>query len=206
MRILRRMRIAVIILRWWRSGKPSPPPHEVKELVVRAYATRFRRRILLETGTYLGDMVEAMRHRFDRIISIEVDTSLAVQAKLRFRGEDHIEIVCGDSGVAMPEMLAGMKGEGIFWLDGHYSGGITSKGSQETPVGSELRHIFAHGKKPVILIDDARLFNGENDYPSLADIQSLTSSFSPEYICEAKNDIIRIYPRPNGHRLVWWHF
>jgi hypothetical protein len=43
------------------QGKPVPPPHFVKQSVVRKYAKKFRIEVLVETGTYHGAMVEAMR-------------------------------------------------------------------------------------------------------------------------------------------------
>jgi len=180
-----------------------PPPHQLKERVVKRYAARFGVKILVETGTYLGDMVNAMRDLFSRITSVEVDAALAAEAGKRFAGQRHISIVCGDSGVVLPELLAGMEGDCLFWLDGHYSGGITAKGAHETPIEAELRHIGAHGGSPVILIDDARLFDGKNKYPSLEDIRALARRFWPAHECEVKNDIIRIHPRLNERRRIW---
>jgi hypothetical protein len=68
---LLKLRIAVEhrheIHRWERSGRPVPPPHAAKQAVLRAYARAFRTPVLVETGTYMGDMVAAMLDQFDRI-------------------------------------------------------------------------------------------------------------------------------------------
>jgi len=58
------------LVEWERIGKPVPPPHIIKQKVLRDYSKIYGLRILVETGTYLGDMVEAMKANFDRIYSI----------------------------------------------------------------------------------------------------------------------------------------
>src|SRR5215218_10537809 len=83
---------------WEKQGRPSPPPHIVKEELIREYAKTFNTNFLIETGTYLGDMVHAIKKSFSRIISFELDHSLATQAQSRFANDNHIQIVEGDSG------------------------------------------------------------------------------------------------------------
>ena len=54
-----------------RSDAPVPPPHVVKQRVLREYAERYELKVFVETGTYRGDMVQAMKPLFDKIYSIE---------------------------------------------------------------------------------------------------------------------------------------
>src|SRR4026208_67628 len=91
---------------WERQGRPSPPPHIVKEELIRDYAKTFNTNILIETGTYLGDMVHAMKKSFSRAISFELDQTLATQARQRFSSDSHIEIIQGDSGKLLGDYLA----------------------------------------------------------------------------------------------------
>jgi hypothetical protein len=52
----------------------------------------------------------------------------------------------------------------LFWLDGHFCGGVSAHGDKGTPILEELNLILSHRvKEHVILIDDARLFNGTFD-------------------------------------------
>src|SRR3954451_5609011 len=167
---------------WEKQGRPSPPPHIIKEELIREYAKTFNTPILIETGTYLGDMVHAMRKTFSKLISFELDQTLATQARERFANDNQIEIIQGDSGKLLGEHLAGINEPCLFWLDGHYSGGITAKGSLETPIKNELTAILSHPTDGhVILIDDARCFTGEHDYPTIDELKSLVAARKPNH-------------------------
>ena len=76
-------------------------------------AERFGLKTLVETGTYYGEMVAAMKRRFDRIYSIEFVPELAERAQRKFARDQHIKIFCGDSRVVMPEVLGLLKGAGV---------------------------------------------------------------------------------------------
>jgi len=62
---------------WILRGRPERSPHLLKQKVVREYCQRFGLKTLVETGTYYGEMVVAMKRRFDRIYSIEFVPELA---------------------------------------------------------------------------------------------------------------------------------
>jgi hypothetical protein len=179
---------------WERQGRPSPPPHIVKEELIRDYAKKFKTNVLIETGTYLGDMVHAMKKSFARIVSFELDAQLAAQARERFAADKQIEIVQGDSGKLLDDYLNTINEPCLFWLDGHYSGGITAKGALETPIQNELAAILSHPVDGhVILIDDARCFTGENDYPTLDELCAFVAEPKPEHKFSVEHDVIRIH-------------
>lgn len=180
--------------KWLQAGMNDPPPHRAKVKIVQEYARRFSIYTLIETGTYLGEMVYANRRRFHTIISIELDRSLYERAKERFKKYPRVSIVHGDSGTVLPMILKNVKTSCLFWLDGHYSGSGTAKGRSETPILNELLHIKSHGDNHVILIDDARLFHGKNDYPALEELRSFSQSLWPRSAFDVQYDIIRICP------------
>jgi len=159
--------------------------HDYKKQVVSSYGSGVR--VLIETGTYYGEMVEAQMDNFDRIISIELSERLYKKAVDKFRGVKNVVILNGDSGKLLPSIVKTLHEPVIFWLDGHYSGGVTAKGSKETPIREELACILNHHIKHVILIDDARCF-GKGDYPTLEEIQAVKGKYS----YELKHDIIRL--------------
>ncbi len=179
--------------RWIKRGKTGPAPHICKQATIRGYAKKYGLKTLVETGTYLGSMVNAMKGEFDEIISIELDQKLSEMARRRFAHYGHISIIQGDSARILPKLLLARKNRCLFWLDGHYSGGITAKGARETPIVQELLEILRHPVDGhVVLVDDARDFNGERDYPTLAEIRQLIGEHRPDWKIEVKDDIIRI--------------
>jgi hypothetical protein len=181
--------------RWVNSGEPTPPPHSVKQMTVKAFAKRFGANMFVETGTYLGDMVSAIKNCFQTIYSIELSPDLCNKAKKKFAHFKHVNIVEGDSSRVLGEILKRINEPCLFWLDGHYSKGITAKGEKETPILEELRAILKHPvQNHIILIDDARCFTGENEYPTIATLKKLIVSKYPDYVFTVESDIIRIHP------------
>jgi len=179
------------------GGRAGLVPHVHKQAIIRDYARRHRLSVLVETGTYRGDMVAAMRNTFREIHSIELDADLHRSATDRFAGSPHVFVYQGDSGKVMPAVLKGLQEPALFWLDGHFSGGVTAKAGTDTPVRAEVAEIFrAGGHAHVVLIDDARLFTGEGDYPSLAELESLVRGFRPQASVTAEDDVIRVVANP----------
>ena len=171
-----------------------PSMHIVKQNNIHEYREKYQLNILVETGTYLGDMVEAQKRYFNKVYSIELSNELYSQAVDRFGQDSNVEIILGDSGQKLKELLEIIKEPALFWLDGHYSAGFTAKGNLNTPIIEELRTVLTNGKEHVILIDDARLFTGEDDYPSIFQLCSFVNDLSPERKVIVADDIIRITP------------
>jgi hypothetical protein len=180
-------------LSWCLYGCPNPPPNIHKRRVISKYAKDHGIRTLIETGTYFGDTINAVSRHFDEIHSIEMSEYLANRARGRFKNSTKISIHCGDSAAFLPIILEKIESPALFWLDAHYSGGITARGDSDTPISKELEFIFQHAVKGhVILIDDARDFLGTNGYPTIDFIRELTGK-NPAYSkCEVESDIIRI--------------
>jgi hypothetical protein len=178
-----------------RAAKDGPPPHAVKQAVIRTYARRHGTRILVETGTFLGDMVEAMKLDFEHVYSIELSPQLFDKAKARFHDAPNVTLIQGDSGHAIKDVLSRLKEPALFWLDGHWSDGITARGDRDTPVREELDAILATGALPhVILIDDARLFGADPAYPTIEELRKQVSARRPQLELAVDTDIIRIAP------------
>ena len=191
---LRAMRHGRELRRWVARGKPVPPPHIVKQRTINQLADRFGLKTLVETGTYYGDMVEAMKRRFSRIYSIELSKELCERAAKRFRADRHVMIIQGDSGAELGKLVRRIDQPALFYLDGHYSGGITAQGAKWTPIYEELSHIFDHDPRHVIVIDDARCFGRDPDYPSLEALREFIRSRRPGAGVEVEDDSIRITP------------
>ncbi|MGA8572955.1 MAG: hypothetical protein WBQ36_06945 [Desulfobaccales bacterium] len=179
--------------KWENDGRPIPPPHIVKRLAVQEYGNKFALTTFIETGTYIGDMIYGMRKTFNNIYSMELNEKLYLKVLKKLHRFPHIKIFHGDSGELFPKILENITQPCLFWLDAHYSGGITSKGSIETPIIKELTSIITHSVKThCILIDDARCFIGDNDYPTLDILRGFIQTKRPDSTFEIKDDIIRI--------------
>ena len=183
------------MIEWEKRGRSGPPPPVIKQRVVGQYAQQFNVDTLVETGTYMGEMIRATKDIFREIFSIELGDELYKEAKKKFAKYPYISIIHGDSAKVLPKILKSLKRPCLFWLDAHYSGGITVKGNIETPIAEELRAILSHPvRNHIILIDDARCFNGKNDYPTVEWLKDYILKCRPNWNFEIKNDIIRIHP------------
>lgn len=182
---------------WEKSGQPIPPPHIVKQRTVRALATACSSRVLVETGTFKGDMVYAMTPFFDRIYSIELSSTYFERAQRRFRGQSNVRLLLGDSGLLLRDIVSILDRPAIFWLDGHYSGGSTAKGEQDCPLLNELAHI-ASGKDlgHAIAIDDARYLTGDDGYPTVAELRAWVMNRWPQARVRIEHDIVSVATAP----------
>ncbi len=154
--------------RWERNGRTSSPPHLVKQRVIRRYAAKHHCKTLVETGTFRGDMILAMLDDFCTLYSIELHPKLHSRARSLFTHRPKVRLLHGDSGEKISEVLTELEEPAVFWLDGHFSAGNTAKGKLNTPIIAELDKVLSHKiSNHVVLIDDARLFNGQDDYPTL---------------------------------------
>jgi hypothetical protein len=194
LRPLQEINLSRQVTAWKQSGGPIPPPYTVKQYAVIQYQKKYCCSTFIETGTYLGDMIEAQKRRFNKLISIELAESLFQRSKARFTSDVHIEILEGDSGKVLPSIMQHITEPVIFWLDGHYSQGETAKGDLECPIIAEIDAILVtapHKLPHVILIDDARDFTGKNDYPTIEGLDKYIKQINPAYELEVKDDIIR---------------
>ena len=179
--------------RWKEKGCPPAVPHLIKQATLKEYANKYSIKVFVETGTFYGDMVEAMKGYFGKIYSIELSEGYYQAAKERFAGDERIKILHGDSGKEIDKIIKELKEPALFWLDGHYSGGTTARGDKETPVFEELAHIFnAADPGHVIIIDDARDFGTDPAYPTLEELKDFVFSKRNNMKMTVKNDSIRI--------------
>lgn len=128
---------------------------------------------VIETGTYLGETSGYFAKLGHEVHTIEVSEKLsdAIFPMLRAIG---VNCYRGDSGVLIPQIMQKILEHGSdkanFWLDGHWSGGISARAKDyETPIVSELNSIAAFLPKfasVVIAIDDIRCFGNDPSYPS----------------------------------------
>jgi hypothetical protein len=175
---------------YWRlRGSPMRRvPHLVKQRTVREYARRYGLRVLVETGTHMGQMISAMLPVMDHIYSIEMDDWSYNRARRKFAGHPKVHLVHGESGQTLPRVLAEIRQPCLFWLDAHNF-------DKETPIREELKAIAGHGvRKDVILVDDSNCFDGRNQYPTMDWVRQFVRQNLPGYAVEDRMHMIRIAP------------
>jgi hypothetical protein len=181
--------------RWHHAGWELPLPNLLKRSILVRYARLHQLTALVETGTYLGDTPWALRKTFAEIHTIELSPVLGRLAKERFRRLAHIRVHEGDSATLLPELLNDLKRPTLFWLDGHFSGGITTQGETNTPICDEVLAIAKRcAVRFVVLVDDARSFGLEPGYPSLDQFTKQVTAWLPGAAISIENDIIAIVP------------
>lgn len=177
---------------WQLRGRPVRSPHLLKQRTVREYAQRYGLRVLVETGTYYGEMVAAMKAHFDRIYSVEYEPQLAQRAIRKFERYRHIRILEGDSQKVIPDLLKSIEQPALFWLDAGYYGWAGLQGDQQR-LTTEMEAILRHPLQGhVILMDDARGLNGQNGAPTVAELKQRIESEFPGRQVEVQYDILRI--------------
>lgn len=157
---------------WERRMFSAPSPSHIKRSTLRRNGNPFS--IWVETGTFQGDTTQFLANTAQFVHSIEPEPTLFRRATERFKDIRNVHIHLGLSENVLPELLEQLTGDVNFWLDGHYSGGITHKGPIETPILHELDTIERHRERfsqLTVMIDDIRCFHPHipeySSYPDL---------------------------------------
>lgn len=111
----------------------------------------------IEGGTYTGGTALLMSDFFDKVYTIEKSDEMYEIARKNISARQNISLLKGDTREHLGKILA-ENDNLLFWLDAHWSGGLTYGENDECPLLQELEIIFSHQKNFSILIDDARLF------------------------------------------------
>ncbi|MGH3430856.1 MAG: hypothetical protein ACRDQZ_25355 [Mycobacteriales bacterium] len=187
------VRYAPATAAWLAGGCVGLAPDPVKRQIISSYLRHFKLKTFVETGVYVGDtLAQVSRDRSVRCTSIELAEPYYRDAVNRFRRRANVDLLRGDSGELLPALVEALDAPALFWLDGHWSGGATAKGPVDSPISSELDAILSSPiRDHVVLIDDARCFDGHGGYPHLGELLE-TVRRSSGYRCEVSADIIRL--------------
>ena len=171
----------------------SPPPHFIKQSLLLRHGINDS--IWVETGTYLGYTTKFLSENFRYVHSIEPSKKCLRIARRNLRFSKNVTLHEGTSELCLESICSSLKGDICFWLDGHYSEGITFKGVVDTPIVFELETIkkyLSNFSNTVILIDDIRLSHIEKGkYPSLSFYANWADSVGMDWIIELDSFIIK---------------
>lgn len=178
---------------WIMKIKKGPPPGTFKRIYLRRLANKYKLKVFVETGTYRGETINALKNSFDSLYSIELSSDLYDKAKARFNRYPHIKIYNGDSKDILPQIVKQLDEPALFWLDAHYSGGVTA--FSENPIIHEVTTIIKAKKEDVVVIDDLRLFGTDPDYPKYQELKDYVQKIcNGAFVVEAGPDCILITP------------
>lgn len=194
-----RIRNHLLFIKWIITGMKNPPHYFIKRKILKRYAKDYNIEVFVETGTGGGGTTYFLRNEFKKLYTIEFADHIFLQGKAKLKDEKNIIPLHGDSAEVLSNILKTLDQPALFWLDAHYSGGDTGLADKETPILEELEQILRHQiKSHVILIDDARCFDGSHDYPTIQEVEKLITKTAPNiYKISVERDIIRITPSPN---------
>jgi hypothetical protein len=123
---------------------------------------KYKNDVFIETGTNNGLGVQtALDTGFDIVYSIEFYDKLYDICVNKFKGNDKVKLLKGDSGERIKDILSEISSPATFWLDAHFSTSDLYKTPlvDTCPLLRELEAISDHNvNNHTILIDDMRYF------------------------------------------------
>jgi hypothetical protein len=159
---------------WKKRNYLDQSPQFIKQEIFLKYGIKNTKWV--ETGTCHGVTTKFLSDNYPHVYSIEPSKDLYDRAVKNFKGYN-IDLFNDVSEYVLPDLLSKLNGDINFWLDGHYSGGVTFKGEKDCPVEDELLAInknISNFTKITILIDDIRCFSAKSlDYDSYPSIDYL---------------------------------
>lgn len=189
---------------WYKRSFNNPVPDFIKRKYL-VGILKNKNTAWIETGTFLGKTTIFLSNNSNFVISLEPSKECYIKAKENTKYKSNILLINENSENGLKKavdiIVNKYAGDYIgFWLDGHYSGGITYQNEIISPIKEELEIIFNainKGDLPYkniyIFIDDIRLFIGsvteeEKRYPSLDYISKKLSEFG--FTISIANDIL----------------
>lgn len=118
------------------------------------------KRVFIETGTQHGNGIAWGLKHFDKVYSIEILDQWYLPACERFKGNDKVNLIKGDSGEVIGNILKEVNEPCFIYLDAH--GDISDAGPN--PLYRELNLIKEDlVKNHLIILDDIRRYGDMTD-------------------------------------------
>jgi hypothetical protein len=154
----------------------------------------------VETGTYLGTGTLLLATLFPEVLTIELSPELHAAAAERLGQNPRITVLQGNSAQRLREVLR-PDVPTYFWLDGHWSGGVTAGEHDECPVLDELAALAPGHRDDCFVIDDARLFlaapgppHDPSQWPTLLELVDQIRAIRPEHLVTLLNNQVIAAP------------
>lgn len=181
------------------------PAHVYKPLLAAMIGLTLGKTIFVETGTFVGQSSYFVSRLFSEVLTVEasVDLALAARRLMEATNTENVKVVQGASVDLLQNLSLEAGQSAVFFLDAHYSTGLTSRLFGACPLVDELTIIFKRFDNPVIIVDDLRTMTGLGGYPSIAEILAcIPSSFAATIACDqliVAQDAIGISRQRSNH-------
>ena len=175
------------LLIWSDQQFKVPAPHTVKMKILKQWGGQ---KTWIETGTHKGGTSKYLASYAEHVFTLEPSKFFFDYSVNELKPFKNVRILHGTSQEFLNDILAEIVNTKInsdvcFWLDGHFSGGATFQGNEDTAILSELEVIsgwLSRLSTLTIFIDDARLFRidkkMEQTYPDLFELAKWAQSRS----------------------------
>jgi hypothetical protein len=157
----------------------------------------------VETGTFQGHSARLLAGIFPTVHTIELSTELAAAAHESLGELGNVTVHQGSSVGLLGSLVSEAVGPQFYWLDGHWSGGVTAGVENECPVLEEIRIIDRgdYAADSVILVDDARLFllpppppHNRAHWPSLTELLDTLREKHNRYVTVVQDVVVAVPP------------
>ncbi|HYJ00530.1 MAG TPA: hypothetical protein VEX36_12745 [Thermoleophilaceae bacterium] len=155
----------------------------------------------VETGTYLGITARRLAEVFPAVVTIELSEQLHATAAAALRDVPQVKALQGHSVDRLPE-VADPKRPALYFLDGHWSAGVTVGANDECPLLRELSAIGPGNPSDCLIVDDARLFaapppppHDPAAWPTLLEVFDAIRSDRPDHHITILEDQIVAVPQ-----------
>ncbi|UOM35986.1 hypothetical protein [Acuticoccus sp. I52.16.1] len=182
---------------WALDGSPVPPPQTVKVLWLDRMRQAAGSTAFVETGTLAGT-TSAMMSFCDGLAvhTIEIDERQFVRAKEKLAERPNVTQHLGNSAVILPELVPTLPDRTLFWLDAHCSGDHTGQAETKSVLTQEVALLTTDlTREFVLVLDDARSFNGRAGYPHLDDLLASLRGLSDTYDARTGHDAVTYAPK-----------
>jgi hypothetical protein len=176
--VRRQTAIVAIIqsLSWIMSGlKIEKTPNWRKRKVLKEILSSKMIKTFVETGTYLGLTSKVASRIVLHVYTIELSKILFTSNLKKYSNYKNISFMYGQSEHELQKVLnMDLSFPICFFLDAHFSEGLTQKSNRESALELEVKSIlnFVRDFPTVVIIDDFVALNGTNGYLSLDDVIS----------------------------------
>ncbi len=142
-----------------RMGPPTEIIYKLKEV--------YGINNFIETGTYQGHTAYWASQIFEQVFTIEYSQDIYQKVTEKYCHIKNIDFLYGDSRNLLDSTVSQLESSSLFWLDAHWSGGLTYGERDECPLIAEIEVINCSDCEHFIFIDDARLFLSPPPQPHL---------------------------------------